>query len=131
MSTDPDFASMVKVEIVEEGLASSPQVQKGDTIEVHYTGKLDNASGKTFDSSLTGGRLPLKYKVGDEMVIKGMDEGLLGARIKEKRNLTIHSDWAYQGRGTGNGLIQPDATLYFECEIVSINGKKAGHFDLA
>jgi len=126
MSTNPDFARMVTVQIVEEGVASSPQVQKGDTIAVHYTGKLDTADGKTFDSSI-GGK-PLEFNAGLGIVIKGWDEGLLGAKVGEKRNLTIKPAWAYDEQEIGDGLIPPNSTLYFECQIVSINGKSDTDF---
>jgi len=127
MSTDPQFADYVQFEIVQEGKESSPRVQKGDSIKVHYTGKLDDANGKQFDSSRDRGD-PLGFDAGEGNVIKGWDEGLLGTRVGEKRNLTIKSDWAYKDRGVGNGLIPPNATLYFECEIVSINGKDASNY---
>jgi len=127
MSTNPEFANYVKVDVVQEGLAASPQVQKGDTIAVHYTGRLNDANGKKFDSSLDRGD-PLEFGAGQNMVIKGWDEGLLGTKIGEKRNLTIQPEWAYKDKGVGNGLIPPNSVLYFECEIVTINGQGASNY---
>lgn len=67
------------------------QVKKGDTVRVHYHGKL--IDGTTFDSS-AGGE-PLEFEVGSGMVIKGFDEGLLGMAIGDKRTIEIPVDEAY------------------------------------
>lgn len=67
------------------------QVKKGDTIKVHYHGKL--ADGSTFDSS--EGREPLEFEVGGGMVIPGFDEGVTGMAIGEKKTILIPADEAY------------------------------------
>ncbi|MCX6317369.1 MAG: peptidylprolyl isomerase [Bacteroidetes bacterium] len=67
------------------------QVKSGDTIKVHYHGKL--TSGETFDSS--AGREPLEFKVGSGMVIKGFDEGVTGMAVGEKKTIHIPVDEAY------------------------------------
>jgi peptidylprolyl isomerase len=50
------------------------QVRAGDTIKVHYHGKLTD--GTTFDSSQ--GREPLEFEVGAGMMIPGFDSGVVG-----------------------------------------------------
>ena len=67
------------------------EVKKGDTVKVHYHGKLTN--GETFDSS--SGREPLEFKVGEGSVIKGFDEGVLGMKVGEKRTIEIQVEDAY------------------------------------
>ena len=67
------------------------QVKKGDTVKVHYHGKLTN--GSTFDSS--EGREPLEFEVGGGMVIPGFDEGITGMTIGEKKTIHIPADQAY------------------------------------
>ncbi|TDO28516.1 FKBP-type peptidyl-prolyl cis-trans isomerase [Sediminibacterium goheungense] len=67
------------------------QVKKGDTVKVHYHGKLTN--GSTFDSS--EGREPLEFEVGGGMVIPGFDEGVTGMAIGEKKTIHIPADQAY------------------------------------
>ncbi len=67
------------------------QVKNGDTIKVHYHGKLTN--GETFDSS--NGRQPLEFKVGSGMVIKGFDTGVTGMQVGEKKTIHIPANEAY------------------------------------
>ncbi|KAI9449141.1 peptidylprolyl isomerase FKBP-type [Russula earlei] len=61
------------------------QVKKGDTVKVHYHGKLTD--GTTFDSS--EGREPLEFEVGGGMVIEGFDNGVTGMTIGEKKTVVI------------------------------------------
>ena len=67
------------------------QVKKGDTVKVHYHGKLTD--GSTFDSS--EGREPLEFEVGGGMVIPGFDSGVTGMAVGEKKTITIPADEAY------------------------------------
>ncbi|KAG6874520.1 FK506-binding protein 2B [Termitomyces sp. Mi166 len=92
--------------------------QKGDQIQVHYTGTLFG-TGKKFDSSYDRSA-PLGITLGIGQVIKGWDQGLLGMCVNEKRKLTIPPALGYGARGAG-GVIPPGATLVFETEMVSIN----------
>ncbi len=67
------------------------QVKKGDTVKVHYHGKLTD--GTTFDSS--EGREPLEFEVGGGMVIPGFDSGVTGMAIGEKKTILIPNAEAY------------------------------------
>ena len=69
------------------------QVKNGDTVKVHYHGKLTD--GSTFDSS--AGRDPLEFEVGSGMVIPGFDEGVLGMSVGEKKTINIPAEDAYGG----------------------------------
>lgn len=94
---------------------------EGDMVYVHYTGK--TTDGKQFDSSLDRGQ-PFVFTLGKGMVIKGWDEGVLGMKKGEKKTLTITGDKAYGSQGVPDGLggylIQPNATLVFDVELVDI-----------
>ena len=76
------------------------QAQKGDTVHVHYTGRL--ADGQVFDSSEGGD--PLEFKVGAGEVIKGFDAGVEGMNVGDKKRIEIESGDAYGERI--EGLIQ-------------------------
>ena len=67
------------------------QVKSGDTVKVHYHGKLTD--GTTFDSS--EGREPLEFEVGSGMVIAGFDNGVTGMTIGEKKTVSIPAEEAY------------------------------------
>ena len=67
------------------------QVKSGDTVKVHYQGRLTD--GTTFDSSQ--GRDPLEFKVGSGMVIKGFDNGVMGMQVGDKKTIEIPVDDAY------------------------------------
>lgn len=70
------------------------QVKKGDTVRVHYTGRL--TTGEQFDSS--AGREPLEFEVGAGMMIKGFDDAVLGMAIGDKKTVTLQPADAYGER---------------------------------
>lgn len=70
------------------------QVQKGDTVNVHYHGRL--ADGTTFDSS--EGREPLQFTAGSGQVIKGFDDAVMGMQAGEKKSVNIPVADAYGER---------------------------------
>jgi peptidylprolyl isomerase len=70
------------------------QVKSGDTVKVHYHGRL--TSGETFDSS--SGRDPLEFKVGSGSVISGFDDGVTGMTVGEKKTIQIPFMEAYGPR---------------------------------
>ena len=65
--------------------------KKGNTVKVHYTGRL--SSGETFDSS--EGREPLEFTIGDEQVIPGFEEAVVGMDTGATKTITIPADEAY------------------------------------
>jgi FKBP-type peptidyl-prolyl cis-trans isomerase 2 len=69
------------------------QVQNGNKVKIHYTGKL--ADGQVFDTSLQDGRDPLEFTVGQGMMIPGFETGVMGMEVGEKRTITMASDDAY------------------------------------
>lgn len=70
------------------------QVKSGDTVKVHYHGKL--TTGETFDSS--EGREPLEFTVGTGQVIKGFDDALVNMAVGEKKTVQIPVGEAYGDR---------------------------------
>jgi peptidylprolyl isomerase len=83
------------------------QVQSGDTVKVHYHGRLTD--GTTFDSS--EGRDPLEFQVGSGMVIAGFDNGVVGMLVGDKKTVHIPVDDAY-------GPKNPDMIIEFPKEQV-------------
>jgi len=101
--------------ILDTAEGHGPAAQAGDTVLVHYTGKL--ADGTVFDSSYPRGA-PFKFQLGDGQVIKGWDEGIAGLKPGGKRKLTIPPGLGYGENGSGP--IPPNATLYFDVELVTV-----------
>ena len=66
-------------------------VKQGDTVKVHYAGKLDD--GTLFDTS--EGREPLQFTVGDGQVIPGFDNAMLEMAIGDKKEVVIAVEEAY------------------------------------
>jgi FKBP-type peptidyl-prolyl cis-trans isomerase len=93
--------------------------QQGDKVSVHYAGTL--MDGKEFDSSRKHGH-PFDFVLGKGQVIKGWDQGVAGMKVGGKRKLTIPPALAYGARGSPP-VIPPNATLQFEVELLSVNGK--------
>ena len=90
------------------------EAHEGDIVAAHYLGTLDD--GTKFDSSYDRGQ-PFAFALGGGMVIKGWDIGIVGMKVGGKRKLIIPPDLGYGSRGAG-GVIGPDATLYFDVELV-------------
>ena len=67
------------------------QAKMGDTVTVHYTGRLDD--GTVFDTSID--RDPLNFKIGDGQLIPDFEEAVVGMSPEESKTITIPSDKAY------------------------------------
>jgi FKBP-type peptidyl-prolyl cis-trans isomerase 2 len=67
------------------------QVKYGDTVKVHYTGKLED--GTIFDSSIN--RDPLEFTMGKGQVIPGFEQALIGMNPGESKTTKIPADEAY------------------------------------
>jgi len=63
----------------------------GDTVHVHYTGRLDD--GSVFDTS--EGREPLEFVLGTGTVIPGFEEAVSGLSIGDEASTRIPPEQAY------------------------------------
>lgn len=91
-----------------------------DFVRYHYNGTL--LSGEDFDSSYSRNVTYDTY-LGQGNLIKGMDEGLLGTCVGEKRLIIVPPFLAYGENGYGT-IVPPQATLVFEVLMVDMFNPK-------
>lgn len=70
------------------------EAKDGDTVRVHYTGKLED--GTVFDSSRD--RAPLEFTLGRGEVIEGFEKGIMGMAVGTTKTLSIPPEHAYGER---------------------------------
>ncbi len=97
---------------------TGPKPTATDSVVCNYRGTLIN--GTEFDSSYKR-KEPATFGVGQ--VIKGWTEALQLMPVGSKWQLFIPSSLAYGERGEPRGGIEPNATLIFEVELLSIVDK--------
>uniref|UniRef100_A0A8J8XUA0 peptidylprolyl isomerase n=2 Tax=Callithrix jacchus TaxID=9483 RepID=A0A8J8XUA0_CALJA len=90
--------------------------QSGDFLRYHYNGTL--LDGTLFDSSYSRNRTFDTY-IGQGYVIPGMDEGLLGVCIGEKRRIVVPPHLGYGEEGRGN--IPGSAVLVFDIHVIDFH----------
>jgi peptidylprolyl isomerase len=71
-----------------------PIIEEGDTVKVHYTGKLND--GSVFDSSKD--REPLEFTLGEGQLIPGFEEAVNGMEVGDSTTVDIPTDEAYGER---------------------------------
>jgi peptidylprolyl isomerase len=96
----------------------NPFVAKaGDTVEVFYTGTLDN--GTVFDTNENA--TPLTFTLGKGMVIPGFDEAVAGMAVNTIKTVWIPSDKAYGSYN--NSLIHTVSRSVFPENVTPVAGK--------
>jgi len=104
--------SGLQYKVIAEGSGRTPKAE--DTVTVHYRGTL--IDGTEFDSSYSRGK-PATFGVG--RVIAGWTEALQLMKEGAKWQLFIPPELAYGDKQTGK--IEPNSTLIFEVELISVN----------
>jgi len=105
--------SGLQYKIVMDGVGPMPKAS--DTVTVHYRGTL--IDGTEFDSSYKKEQ-PATFRV--DGVIRGWTEALQLMKTGSKWQLFIPPELAYGESGAGR-QIQPNSTLIFEMELISVN----------
>ncbi|NLA99800.1 MAG: peptidylprolyl isomerase, partial [Methanomicrobiales archaeon] len=81
------------------------QAKEGDTVQVHYTGKLGD--GTVFDTS--DEQTPLEFTIGSGQIIPGFERAVVGMEPGETKTATIPPEEAY-------GLHREEMTITVEKE---------------
>lgn len=109
------------LQYIDHKIGDGAEAIKGSQIEVHYTGWVyvdGKKTGEPFDSSLK--REPIAFRLGSGQMIRGWDEGLVGVKVGGKRTLIIPASLGWGARGAAGGAIPPNATVIFDCEMISV-----------
>ena len=98
---------------------SGKEITKGSTATVHATGVVKE-SGQKFWSTKDPGQEPFTYQAGVGGVIKGWDQGCLGMKVGEARELIIPAHEGYGASGFPAWGIPPGGTLNFTLECLKV-----------
>lgn len=126
-AADPAAGAPAQLGIRTLAPGAGDAARAGQTVRVHYTGwlydeRLAGRKGAEFDSSRARGEA-FAFPLGAGRVIRGWDEGVVGMRVGEVRELAIPAWLAYGSRGAGN-LIPPEQPLLFEVELLAIEPER-------
>ncbi len=105
--------SGLQYKVITEGSGAKPSAT--DEVTVHYTGMLTD--GRVFDSSVERGQ-PISFPL--NRVIAGWTEGLQLMSEGSKYTLFIPSALGYGEQGAPGSIIEPNATLIFDVELIKI-----------
>ncbi|MDX2378459.1 MAG: FKBP-type peptidyl-prolyl cis-trans isomerase [Acidimicrobiia bacterium] len=105
----------LQVAVLQEG--EGPEAESGDTVIVHYVG-VRSSDGVEFDNSYDRFE-PFPVVLGTSAVIKGWDDGLVGAQTGQRIQLDIPSDLAYGPEARGD-VIGADEALTFVIDVQAV-----------
>uniref|UniRef100_A0A4W6CMP4 peptidylprolyl isomerase n=1 Tax=Lates calcarifer TaxID=8187 RepID=A0A4W6CMP4_LATCA len=93
------------------------EAKEGDYVRYHYNATF--IDGKTFDSSHQRGAAKVGL-LGEGRLIAGIDKGLQGMCVNERRTITIPPHLAY---GSTGAVVPPDTTLVFDIHLLDLWNK--------
>ncbi|XP_076914553.1 peptidyl-prolyl cis-trans isomerase FKBP43-like [Bidens hawaiensis] len=104
--------------VIEDLVTGEPKgkvAAAGKKVKVQYVVKLKD-NGQVVSSN---GDTPHKFRLGDKEVIEGLNVGLEGMRVGDKRRLTIPPSMSLGYKGDGEN-IPPSSWLVYDVEMTSI-----------
>ncbi|WJX29422.1 peptidylprolyl isomerase [Trifolium repens] len=105
------------IEELETGKENGKIAALGKKISINYTGKLKE-NGAEVESN--AGQASFKFRLGKGEVIEGLDIGLEGMRVGEKRRLIIPPSMTSKKNGDSEN-IPPNSWLIYELELVKVH----------
>eukprot|EP00927_Polykrikos_kofoidii_P022365 TRINITY_DN20903_c0_g1_i1.p1 TRINITY_DN20903_c0_g1~~TRINITY_DN20903_c0_g1_i1.p1 ORF type:complete len:273 (+),score=56.44 TRINITY_DN20903_c0_g1_i1:58-876(+) len=114
----------VTVKVLQTGPASSPIARKGSVVKLLYEGWLPGKNGKRFDVG------DVDFVVGDGSTVRGIQEGVVGMRVGERRLIRMPSKMGYGKKGKPP-KVPPNADLEFVVLLTQagVDFAKAGEQD--
>lgn len=93
---------------------TGPAINGGDYVEVDYLGQIWNTA-RVFDTSF--GRGPYTTVIGQQKVIPGWDQGLLGRKVGSRLEMAIPPSLGYGDSGNSSAGIKGTDTLVFVIDV--------------
>jgi peptidylprolyl isomerase len=115
------------------------KAKHGDRVRVNYTGRLtdgsivDSSEDCCEDDSCAHEAGPLEFTIGEEEVIPGLEQALVGMRPGEKKTIDIPCDMAYGPRDEELVMIVPRSDLPEELsaevgDVLEVTDDEEGDF---
>lgn len=98
-------------------VGDGPEVEPGQTVNVHYVG-VAWSTRQQFDASWDRDDV-FSFGLGQGQVIAGWDEGVAGMKVGGRRRITIPPHKGYGKAGAG-GVIKGGETLVFIVDLLGI-----------
>ncbi|KAI9174278.1 hypothetical protein LWI28_014918 [Acer negundo] len=111
----------LEIEELEIGKPYGKVAELGKKISIRYIGKLKE-NGQEFDSNFDSTH-PYKFRLGDEEIIDGLNIGVEGMRVGDKRRLVIPPSMGYGSEGDGLN-VPPNSWLIYDVELVKVRSVK-------
>lgn len=106
--------SGLRYEVVVTG--NGPAAMSGRSVRIHETMTL--ADGTLIYSTRANNK-PVQFLLGGNQVIAGVDQGVMGMRVGERRKLIVPPTLSRRSGGNPPG-IPPDAVLHYDIELIEI-----------
>jgi FKBP-type peptidyl-prolyl cis-trans isomerase/DnaJ domain len=114
-------ASGLQIATISQGTGAPPQAH--NTVTVNYTGWVQG--GGLFDSSLSPGRSPYKFVLGEQKVIKAWDEAVAQMQVGGLYRIIAPPDLAYGAAGS-LPVVPPNATLVYDISVLDTGAPSSG-----
>ena len=109
------YSGNVKVEILKPGFG--PTVKNGNTVSLNYAAWLYD--GQKAANSFDGAKA-MVVTLGDGEVVPGVERGVLGMQVGEKRRLTVPPELGYGSAGNPKLHVPGETTLIYEVTILGV-----------
>ncbi len=100
--------------VIQAGAAGAPVIERGDSVYLFYAGFVFSSSGPSTQFTLDSARV----RVGSGDLIRGLDKGLVGARLGEEALVLFSADDGYGSVSVG--LVPENSALLFDVGIADI-----------
>ncbi|CAK58920.1 unnamed protein product (macronuclear) [Paramecium tetraurelia] len=115
----------VKKRILQEGQGEMPI--DGSRCKILFKGTLDD--GTIFDQYLDKER-PYKFRIGNEILIKGFDIALKSMKVGEKAELKITPNYGYGNEGDQYKNVPQNANLTYEIQLLNFKEGKMQKWEM-